>query len=86
MFLKKLKILILLVRNKSACLTCPQFFIEPAHIFSNLLTVMSMAALGLGVDVRSVARAGYRVTAVVVLSLVTLFVISFVLIKLLGLN
>ena len=64
----------------------PQFFIEPAHIFSNLLTVMSMAALGLGVDVRSVARAGYRVTAVVVLSLVTLFVISFVLIKLLGLN
>ncbi|MBU3641866.1 YeiH family protein [Polynucleobacter sp. Fuers-14] len=64
----------------------PQFFIEPAHIFSNLLTVMSMAALGLGVDVRSVARAGYRVTAVVVLSFVTLFVISFVLIKLLGLN
>ncbi len=64
----------------------PQFFIEPAHIFSNLLTVMSMAALGLGVDVRSVARAGYRVTAVVVLSFVTLSVISFVLIKLLGLN
>ena len=64
----------------------PKFFIEPAHISGNLLTVMSMAALGLGVDVRSVARAGYRVTTVVVLSLLILFAISLVLIRIIGLT
>ena len=44
----------------------------PIAIASNWLTVISMAALGLGVDVRAVARAGPRVTAVVTLSLVGL--------------
>jgi len=72
---------LLLITMRSFSLI-PQFFIEPASVFSNLLTVMSMAALGLGVDVRSVVRAGYRVTAVVVVSLVTLFAISFALIRL----
>jgi uncharacterized membrane protein YadS len=47
---------------------------------------MSMAALGLGVDVRSVTQAGARVAGVVVLSLLFLFVISFILIKLVGLS
>ena len=62
----------------------PEAFIKPAHITGNFFTIMSMAALGLGVDVRSVAQAGSRVAGVVVLSLVILFVISFILIKLLG--
>jgi uncharacterized integral membrane protein (TIGR00698 family) len=62
----------------------PEFIIKPAHFTGNFLTIMSMAALGLGVDVRSVAKAGSRVAGVVVLSLVILFVISFILIKLLG--
>jgi len=39
-----------------------------------------MAALGLGVDVRVVARAGLRVTA----SLVVLGIVSFALIRLVG--
>ena len=39
-----------------------------------------MAALGLGVDVRSVARAGLRVTTAVTLSLVMLGIISLALI------
>jgi uncharacterized membrane protein YadS len=39
-----------------------------------------MAALGLGVDVRVVARAGLRVTMVVMLSLVVLGVIALLLI------
>jgi uncharacterized membrane protein YadS len=48
-----------------------------------LLTTISMAALGLGVDVRVVARAGARVTAAVTLSLIVLGAISLALIRLL---
>ena len=48
------------------------------------LTTVSMAALGLGVDVRVVARAGARVTAAVTLSLLLLGLISLGLIRLLG--
>jgi len=48
-----------------------------------LLTTLSMAALGLGVDVRVVARAGVRVTASVTLSLIVLGGISLGLIRLL---
>ncbi len=62
----------------------PQFAIQPAQISANFLTIMSMAALGLGVDARSVLKAGGRVTMVVILSLLVLSVISFGLIKLLG--
>ncbi|PRC93414.1 YeiH family protein [Solimicrobium silvestre] len=62
----------------------PEALINPAHTTGNFFTIMSMAALGLGVDIRSVARAGSRVASVVVLSLLILFVISFILIRLLG--
>ncbi len=62
----------------------PQFAIKPAQVSANFLTIISMAALGLGVDARSVLKAGGRVTAVVILSLLVLAVISFGLIKLLG--
>lgn len=48
------------------------------------LTIISMAALGLGVDVRVVARAGGRVTGAVVISLLALGAISLGLIGLLG--
>lgn len=51
---------------------------------ANLLTIISMAALGLGVDVRMVAKAGPRVILAVVLSIVALALISLVLIRLLG--
>ncbi|MGZ9713067.1 YeiH family protein [Glaciimonas sp. GNP009] len=62
----------------------PQFALQPAHFSANFLTIMSMAALGLGVDARSVLKAGGRVTIVVVLSLLILSAASLVLIKLLG--
>ena len=62
----------------------PQAAIAPAHDAANFLTIMSMAALGLGVDARAVLQAGKRVAAVVVLSLLVLSIISFILIKLLG--
>jgi uncharacterized membrane protein YadS len=45
---------------------------------------MSMAGLGLGVDARSVLRAGGRVAGVVVVSLAGLGGVSLALIKLLG--
>lgn len=48
------------------------------------LTVVSMAALGLGVDIRTVAKAGPRVTMAVTLSLLTLGAVSYMLVRLLG--
>ena len=47
-------------------------------------TVMAMAALGLSVDVRTVAKAGLPVTSAVALSLLALGAISLLLIHLLG--
>lgn len=62
----------------------PQAALAPAHDLSNFLTIMSMAALGLGVDARAVLQAGGKVTSVVVGSLLGLGGVSFALIKLLG--
>jgi uncharacterized membrane protein YadS len=61
----------------------PRPLLQPASTLANLLTIVSMAALGLGVDVRTVAKAGPRVTAAVVLSIVALAAISLGLIYLL---
>jgi uncharacterized integral membrane protein (TIGR00698 family) len=54
----------------------PAEAIAPIGRIATLLTVVSMAALGLGVDVRIVAKAGGRVTAAVVISLLGLGAIS----------
>ncbi len=48
---------------------------------ANALTIVSMAALGLGVDVRSVVKAGPRVTLAVVASLAALTAVSLGLIR-----
>ena len=61
----------------------PHVLLRPIAFTATQLTIVSMAALGLGVDVRSVARAGLRVTAAVTLSLVVLGVISLALIRVL---
>ena len=58
----------------------PNAMLPPVALAANLLTVLAMAALGLGVDVRTVARAGARVTATVTLSLALLGAISWALI------
>ena len=63
----------------------PEMALRPAAAAAGLLTVVSMAALGLGTDLRVAARAGGRVTAVVVLSLAALGLLSLGLIRLLGL-
>ncbi len=62
----------------------PQAALSPIAETANVLTIVSMAALGLGVDVRSVAKAGARVTFAVVASLIALTGISLGLIRLLG--
>jgi uncharacterized integral membrane protein (TIGR00698 family) len=62
----------------------PHALLAPAHAGADLLTVMSMAALGLGVDARAVLRAGGRVATVVVASLLGLGAVSLGLIRLLG--
>jgi len=63
----------------------PHGLVGPAGTLASTLTVVSMAALGLGVDVRSVAGAGIRVTSAVVLSLAGLTCISLALIHFLHL-
>lgn len=62
----------------------PNSAIALAHHLADAFTCMSMAGLGLGVDVRAVLRAGRTVTLVVVLSLLCLGAISLLLIFLLG--
>lgn len=64
----------------------PGAMVAPTSHLATGLTVVSMAALGLGVDVRTVAGAGGRVTATVVLSLLTLGLISFALIQVLAIS
>ncbi|HZV65606.1 MAG TPA: putative sulfate exporter family transporter [Telluria sp.] len=74
-------LLLLAMRSLGAI---PQAAMAPTHATANFLTIMSMAALGLGVDARAVMHAGGQVAAVVVLSLLGLAGISYALIKLLG--
>ena len=62
----------------------PQSVLPPLTVIAGTLTTISMAALGLGVDVRIVARSGIRVTAAVTASLIVLGLISYALIRLAG--
>ena len=62
----------------------PASFLAPIRTMAAALTTVSMAALGLGVDVRVVAQAGPRVASAVTVSLVVLGAISFMLIRTLG--
>lgn len=55
----------------------PQALLAPMALVSNILTVVAMAALGLSVNIRSVAHAGGRVIAAAMLSLLMLGVISY---------
>lgn len=62
----------------------PQLLLAPIAAAASALTILAMAALGLGVDVRAVARAGPRVTLVVTLSLLVLAALAWGLIQALG--
>jgi uncharacterized integral membrane protein (TIGR00698 family) len=62
----------------------PQDLVKPLRTIAGTFTTIAMAALGLGVDVRVVAKAGMRVTIAVTASLVVLALISVALIRLVG--
>ncbi len=64
----------------------PQRTLVPLATTASVLTTISMAALGIGVDIRVVAGAGARVTAAIIASLVVLGVMSFGLIHLVGIE
>ena len=62
----------------------PSRALAPIGDLATILTVIAMAALGLGVDIRSVSKAGGAVTVTVILSLLALGSVSFLLIRQLG--
>ena len=62
----------------------PELLLRPVAVTSSMLMVVSMAALGLGVDVRAVAAAGRRVSLVVTLSLLLLAAMALALLRLLS--
>ena len=62
----------------------PQSVLPTVTHAAATLTTISMAALGLGVDVRVVAKSGVRVTLAVTASLIILGLISYGLIRLVG--
>lgn len=74
----------LLIHNLGALV--PDASVAPISKLAGFLTVVSMAALGLGVDVRVLARVGARVTLAVTGSLLVLLAISVLLIRGLGLS
>jgi uncharacterized membrane protein YadS len=56
----------------------------PVLKVASLLTVVSMAALGLGVDITILRRVGGKVTAAVTLSLLLLLLISLGIVRLIA--
>jgi uncharacterized integral membrane protein (TIGR00698 family) len=74
-------LIVLLVRSLGLI---PQVALPPITRLAAILTTISMAALGLGVDVRIVAKSGVRVTLAVTASLIVLGLISYGLIRLAG--
>jgi len=62
----------------------PQGLLAPLTRIAALLTTVAMGALGLGVDVRVVAHTGIRVTLAITASLILLGLISYTLIRAIG--
>jgi uncharacterized membrane protein YadS len=63
----------------------PPVFLPALADSAKVLTILSMAALGLSTDARAVARSGVRIASVVVLSLLALLGLALGLIYLLSL-
>lgn len=63
----------------------PRALAVPANDLSGYLTILAMAGLGLGVDLRSVSAAGPRVIFVVSISLLALGSMAFMALRLMGL-
>jgi len=64
----------------------PETVLPVLAILATALTVVAMAALGLGVDLRAIAAAGPRVSVVVTLSLLLLAAMALALVRVLDMN
>ncbi|GAA5098498.1 YeiH family protein [Bartonella acomydis] len=64
----------------------PETTLVPIKFIAQLFTVISMAALGLGVDIRSLKKAGWRVILASICSIFILSVCSLIMIQLNDLN
>lgn len=60
--------------------------VQFAHTAASVLTIVAMASVGLGCDLRAIVRAGAGITATVVTSLVMLILLSLGLIHILGIS
>jgi uncharacterized integral membrane protein (TIGR00698 family) len=74
-------LIVLIVRSLGLI---PLALLAPVTKIAALLTTVAMAGLGLGVDVRTVARSGARVTLAVTVSLIVLGLMSYALIRATG--
>lgn len=59
----------------------PSYALTPLSATSTFLTTISMAALGLSVDVRTITQSGVRISATVIISLLGLGIISLTLLQ-----
>jgi uncharacterized integral membrane protein (TIGR00698 family) len=64
----------------------PDQAVKPLTLISAVLTIISMAALGLGVDLRVIGKLGGRITFATSISLIVLFCISMMLIQFLKIS
>ncbi|WP_409361513.1 YeiH family protein [Bartonella heixiaziensis] len=76
-------IIMMLIRSSELI---PETAINPIRLIAQLFTVISMAALGLGVDIRSLKKAGGRVILASTSSILLLGVFSLIMIGLIDLN
>ena len=64
----------------------PESIVTPGRAISSWLTILAMAALGLGVDLRAIRRVGRPVMLTVIASLIVLVVLALGLIRMLGIR
>jgi uncharacterized membrane protein YadS len=76
----------LLLAGLRAAGVLPAGAVGPARLVAGWLTILAMAALGLGVDLRAVARAGRAVSLTVTGSLLVLLLLAVGLIRVLGIR
>ncbi|WP_375644631.1 MULTISPECIES: YeiH family protein [unclassified Bartonella] len=76
-------IIMMLIRSSGLI---PETAINPIRLIAQLFTVISMAALGLGVDIRSLKKAGWRVILASTFSILLLGACSLIMIGLIDLN
>ncbi|EJF84262.1 UPF0324 membrane protein [Bartonella elizabethae Re6043vi] len=75
--------MMMLVRSSNLI---PETALNPIKFIAQLFTVISMAALGLGVDIRSLKKAGWRVILASTCSIIILGICSLIMIQLNDLN